>query len=75
VESAKRNEEMGMTEKSKTAIRYLKAAQDAILIYDDRSTISSLLAEIYGAAAYGEGDVMEIAGRLVNVVEQAKRDQ
>jgi hypothetical protein len=59
------------TQKSETAVRYLKAAAAAVETYGEAYQIGMLVAEIYGAAAYNEGDIMEIARRLVAAREKA----
>jgi len=53
------------TERVETAARYLRAAAASVDTYGEDDPIGMLVAEIFGAAAYGEGDIMEIAGRLV----------
>ena len=57
-----------------TAARYLRAAAANVDLYGDGDTIGMLVAEMYGAAAYGEGDIMEIAARLVAASKQAIDD-
>jgi hypothetical protein len=59
------------TQKSETAVRYLRAAATAVDTYGEADQIGMLVAEIYGAAAYNEGDIMEIAMRLVSAREKA----
>lgn len=58
-------------EQIQTARTYLSSAIRNI--DERRDPISVLVAEIYGAAAYGEGDILEIAARLA--VERTRQLQ
>jgi hypothetical protein len=62
------------TTKSETAARYLRAAAASVDRYGEGDPVAMLVAEMYGAAAYGEGDITEIAGRLLAARQQAMED-
>jgi hypothetical protein len=53
--------ETGAT-REQVAAWYLQAAAAKAITHSD--PIALLVAEMWGAAAYGEGDIAEIAGRL-----------
>ena len=57
-------EKTAKTERSATAIRYLKAAARQIETYGEDAEIEMLIAELFCAAVYREGNIMEIAERL-----------
>lgn len=59
------------TEKSETAARYLRWAAESVNTYGENDPIGMLVAELYGAAAYNEGSIMEIAQRLVVAKQKA----
>ena len=59
------------TQKSETAARYLRSAASSVDTYGENDPIGILVAEMYGAAAYNEGDIMEIAQRLVAAKQKA----
>lgn len=62
------------TKQSATAARYLRIAATDIEVYGDNDPIAMLVAELYGAAAYGEGNISEIAARLVAAKSKAEED-
>ena len=62
---------MMKTQKSEKAAKYLRSAADFLDIYGESDLIGMLVAEMYGAAAYNEGDIMEIAQRLVKAIHDS----
>jgi len=53
-----------ISDREQLAVRYLQYAIDAIVTRYDDDGIAIMTAELYGAAAYHEGDVMRIAARI-----------
>lgn len=52
----------------------MRIAATNIEVYGDNDPIALLVAELYGAAAYGEGNISEIAARLVAAKSKAEED-
>ena len=61
------------TAKSETAAMYLRMATRSVETYGENDTLGMLLAELCGAALYGEGDVDEVVQRLRTAID--KRDE
>jgi len=61
------------TAKSETAAMYLRRASRSIETYGESDTLGMLLAELCGAALYGEGNVDEVTERLKEAIRHNKR--
>lgn len=63
------------TRKSEIAVRYLKAAARSVETYGEDDPIGMLVAELFGAAAYDEGDMVKIFNRLVEAKVKENMDR
>jgi len=61
------------TDRSTTAIRYCRAAARQIETYGEAAEIEILVAELFSAAAYRQGNIMEIAKRLSDTSDRLAR--